>query len=66
VSPPMDTHELDIGMCALFGYQKLCVDEANKKVRFFPADPRTWSAELPVWVQLQGRVRFFTGPVRSL
>jgi hypothetical protein len=49
VSPPMDTHELDIGMCSLFGYQKLCVDEANKKVRFFPADPRTWSAELPVW-----------------
>jgi hypothetical protein len=49
VSPPMDTHELDTGMCALFGYQKVSVDEANKKVRFFPADPRTWSAELPVW-----------------
>ena len=49
VSPPMDTHELDIGMCALFGYQKVSVDEANKKVRFFPADPRTWSTELPVW-----------------
>jgi len=49
VSPPMDTHELDIGMCALFGYQKVSVDEANKKIRFFPADPRTWSTELPVW-----------------
>ena len=49
VSPPMDTHELDTGMCALFGYQKVSVDEANKKVRFFPADPRTWSAELPIW-----------------
>ena len=49
VSPPMDTHELDIGMCALFGYQKISVDEANKKVRFFPADPRTWSTELPIW-----------------
>ena len=49
VSPPMDTHELDTGMCALFGYQKVSVDEANKKVRFFPADPRTWSTELPIW-----------------
>jgi hypothetical protein len=49
VSPPMDTHELDAGLCALFGYQKVSVDEANKKVRFFPADPRTWSPELPVW-----------------
>ena len=49
VSPPMDTHELDTGLCALFGYQKVSVDEANKKVRFFPADPRAWSKELPVW-----------------
>jgi hypothetical protein len=49
VSPPMDTHELDVGLCALYGYQKVSVDEANKKVRFFPTDPRTWSAEFPVW-----------------
>jgi len=49
VSPPMDTPELDTGLCAIFGYQKVCVDEANKKVEFFPADPRTWSTELPVW-----------------
>jgi hypothetical protein len=49
VSPPMETPELDTGLCALFGYQKVVVDEANKKVRFFPADPRTWSKELPIW-----------------
>lgn len=49
VSPPMDTHELDVGLCALFGYNKVSVDEANKKVRFFPADPRTWSSEHPIW-----------------
>ena len=49
VSPPMDTPELDVGLCAIFGYQKVCVDEAGKKIRFFPPDPRTWSTELPVW-----------------
>ena len=49
VSPPMLTDELDIGLCALFGYQKVSVDEAGKKIRFYPADPRTWSVELPVW-----------------
>lgn len=49
VSPPMETHELDRAMAHLFGYQKVTVDEANKKVWFYPADPRTWSAELPIW-----------------
>jgi hypothetical protein len=49
VSPPMDTPDLDIALCALFGYQKVCIDEANKKVEFFPADPRTWSTDFPVW-----------------
>lgn len=54
VSPPMDTPELDRAMAYLFGYQKVVVDEANKKVRFFPEDPRTWSAELPVWGSTTG------------
>ena len=49
ISPPTDTPELDLALCFLFGYQKLIVDEANRKVKFFPTDPRTWSAELPVW-----------------
>ncbi len=49
VSPPMDTPELDVGLCAVFGYQKLVVDEAGKKIVFFPPDPRTWSPEFPVW-----------------
>ena len=54
VSPPMDTPELDIALCALFGYQKISIDEANKKVEFFPADPRTWSKEFPVWGSTTG------------
>jgi hypothetical protein len=54
VSPPMDTPELDRGLAHLFGYQKVVVDEAGKKVRFFPADPRTWSTELPVWAGTTG------------
>jgi hypothetical protein len=54
VSPPMDTPELDAALCHLFGYQKVVVDEAGKKVRFFPADPRTWSAELPIWGSTTG------------
>jgi hypothetical protein len=49
VSPPMDTPQLDTALCALFGYQKVSLDEANKKIEFFPADPRLWSTELPVW-----------------
>jgi hypothetical protein len=54
VSPPMDTPELDTALCALYGYQKVCIDEANKKIEFFPADPRTWSLELPVWGATSG------------
>jgi hypothetical protein len=49
VSPPMDTHELDNALCHLYGYQKISVDEANKKIRFFPPDPRMWSTDIPVW-----------------
>jgi hypothetical protein len=49
VSPPMDTHELDNALCYLYGYQKVSVDEANKKIRFFPTDPRMWSNDVPVW-----------------
>lgn len=49
VSPPMDTPDLDIALCELYGYQKVVLDEANKKISFFPEDPRTWSTEFPVW-----------------
>ncbi len=54
VSPPMDTPELDKGLAALIGVQIVQVDEANKKVRFVPSDPRTWSAEFPVWGSTAG------------
>lgn len=49
VSPPMETWELDRGLAHMYNYQKLVVDEAGKKVGFFPPDPRTWSAEYPIW-----------------
>jgi hypothetical protein len=49
VSPPMETPELDAALAHLFGYQKVVVDEAGRKIRFFPADVRTWSAETPIW-----------------
>lgn len=49
VSPPMDTPELDRALAHLFGYQKVIVDEANKRVKFAPEDPRSWSEELPIW-----------------
>lgn len=44
VSPPMDTPELDRALAELYGVQLVLVDEANKKVRFVPEDPRNWSA----------------------
>lgn len=54
VSPPMDTPELDRALVHLYGVQKVIVNEAGKKVRFFPADPRTWSTEFPVWATTTG------------
>jgi len=54
VSPPMDTPDLDIALCELYGYQKVVVDEANKKIEFFPPDPRTWNTEFPIWGSTHG------------
>jgi hypothetical protein len=54
VSPPMDTPELDRALAHLYGIQKVVVNEAGKKVRFFPADPRTWSSEFPIWCTTTG------------
>lgn len=54
VSPPMDTPDLDVALCELYGYQKVVLDEANKKISFFPQDPRTWSTEFPVWGSTHG------------
>lgn len=45
VSPPMDTPELDRALAELYSMQLVLVDEANKKIRFVPEDPRNWSAE---------------------
>ena len=54
VSPPMDTPELDRALAHLYGFQKVVVNEAGKKVRFFPADPRTWSVDFPIWATTTG------------
>jgi len=54
VSPPMDTPDLDAALCELYGYQKIVLDEANKKVSFFPSDPRTWTTEFPIWACSHG------------
>jgi hypothetical protein len=54
VSPPMETPELDRALAHLYNYQKVIVDEAGKKVKFVPADPRTWSTEYPVWAATTG------------
>jgi len=49
ISPPQDTKELDAALAYLYEIQFVIVDEANKKVRWVPADVRTWSATKPVW-----------------
>ena len=54
VSPPMDTPELDRALANLYGFQKIVVNEAGKKVCFFPTDPRSWSSEFPVWATTTG------------
>jgi hypothetical protein len=48
-SPPQDTRELDAALAHFYQVQLVIVDEANKKIRWVPEDPRTWSASQPVW-----------------
>ena len=48
-SPPQDTKELDAALAYFYQIQIVFVDEANKKIKWVPEDPRTWSASLPVW-----------------
>lgn len=48
-SPPQDTRELDDALAYLYEVQFVIVDEANKKIRWVPEDPRTWTAARPVW-----------------
>jgi hypothetical protein len=49
ISPPQDTRDLDEALAFLYEVQIVMVDEANKKVRWVPEDPRNWSKERPVW-----------------
>jgi len=49
VSPPQDTKDLDEALAYLYEVQFVVVDEANKKIRWVPEDPRKWSADRPVW-----------------
>ena len=48
-SPPQDTKDLDAALAYLHEIQFVIVDEANKKIRWVPEDPRTWSSDRPVW-----------------
>lgn len=48
-SPPQDTKDLDAAIAHLHEVQFVVVDEANKKIRWVPEDPRTWSPDRPVW-----------------
>lgn len=49
LSPVQDTRELDAALAHFYQVQIVFVDEANKKVKWMPEDPRTWSASIPVW-----------------
>lgn len=49
ISPPQDTKDLDEALAFLYEVQFVVVDEANKKIRWVPEDPRNWSASRPVW-----------------
>jgi hypothetical protein len=50
VSPTQDTHDLDKALCFLLNIQKIVVDDANKKLIFYPEDLRTWSSSKPIWM----------------
>jgi hypothetical protein len=62
VSPPQDTWELDRALAHIYQYQKVLVDEANRKIVFTPDNPTLWSADRPVWiVGIGSRVVFHKG-----
>ncbi len=50
VSPTQDTHDLDNALCFLMNIQKLVVDEANKKLLFYPENLQLWSSSKPIWM----------------
>ena len=62
ISPPQDTKELDAALAHLYEIQFVIVDEANKKVKWVPADVRTWSATKPVWGLSLGSRAVYHGP----
>lgn len=50
ISPTQDTHDLDNALCHLFELQKLVIDEANKKLLFYPENLQLWSSSKPIWM----------------
>lgn len=50
VSPTQDTHDLDNALCFLLNLQKIVIDEANKKLLFYPENLMTWSSSNPIWM----------------
>jgi hypothetical protein len=49
-SPTQDTHDLDNALCFLYDYQKIVIDEANKKLLFYPENLMSWTASKPIWM----------------
>uniref|UniRef100_A0A6C0JYT9 Uncharacterized protein n=1 Tax=viral metagenome TaxID=1070528 RepID=A0A6C0JYT9_9ZZZZ len=54
ISPPQDTKDLNEALAYFYDIQIVFVDEANKKISWVPEDPRTWSANKPVWAMSVG------------
>ncbi len=50
VSPTQDTHDLDNALCFLFHLQKIVIDEANKRLLFYPDNLATWTSANPIWM----------------
>jgi hypothetical protein len=54
VSPPMNTPDLNRGLCGVLGIQIAEVDDINKKITLYPNDIRTWSNNYPIYLASQG------------
>lgn len=48
--PPSTESALEEALCELFRVQKLMIDHREKKISFFPPDPRVWKSGLPLLV----------------
>jgi len=59
ISPPQDTKDLNEALAHFYEIQIVFVNEATKKISWVPEDPRTWSANKPVWALSVGSRAIF-------